>query len=54
MFMIFINEVIKKWLFIQFKCRDLEFVVGNLWSIPGRGSSPPQGARVLHDDPACR
>lgn len=30
MFMILINEVIKKCLFIQFKCHDLEFVVSNL------------------------
>lgn len=33
MFMIFINEVIKKCLFIQFKCHNVEFVVRNLLSI---------------------
>ena len=37
--MIFINEVIKKCLFIQFKCHDLEFVVGVPLSITGKGGN---------------
>lgn len=54
MFMIFINEVIKKCLFIQFKCHYLEFVVSNLLCITqaGRrhflGNMRPSRAVVRH------
>lgn len=63
MFMIFINEVIKKCLFIQFKCHDLEFVVSHLLCITqaGRrrflGNTRPSRAVVQHasiDDNALR
>lgn len=46
MFMIFINEVIKKRLFIQFKCHDLAFVVSNLLRITGLDRSASLGTRV--------
>lgn len=41
--MIFINEVIKKCLFIQFKCHDSERGAGTLRSVPQQESGPPGG-----------
>lgn len=49
MFTIFINEVIKKCLFIQFKCRDLEFAVGTLSSVARWEGSPSSGTRALSE-----
>ena len=46
--MIFINEVIKKCLFIQSKCHDLEFVAGNPPSVPRGDGRPSLGTRTLH------
>ena len=48
MSMIFINEVIKKCLFIQSKCHDLEFVAGNPMTVTRRDSKPSLGTRMLH------
>ena len=48
MCMIVINEVIKKCLFIQSKCHDLEFVAGNPASIPLGDGRPSLGTRTLH------
>ena len=48
MCMIFINEVIKKCLFIQSKCHDLEFVAGNPASVPRGDGRPSLGTHTLH------
>ena len=48
MCMIFINEVIKKCLFIQSKCHDLESVAGNPTSVPHGDGRPSLGTCTLH------